>query len=109
RTIIMTGFDGAPVRVLLIAGSGRSGSTLLANLLGSVPGVFSAGEMRYLFDRGLRDNRLCGCGVPFRECPVWTRILTAAGRGDDAAVAAARWGRIRRLHRLVAASPGRLP
>ena len=39
--------DDAPARVLLIAGSGRSGSTMLANLLGSLPGVFSGGEIRY--------------------------------------------------------------
>ena len=44
-----------PVKVLLLAGSGRSGSTVLANLLGSVEGAFSGGELRYLWERGLRE------------------------------------------------------
>ena len=107
--------DDAPTRVLLIAGSGRSGSTLLANVLGSVPGVFSGGEIRYLFQRGLQDNRLCGCGVPFRECPTWGRVLERVAGNPPAldsallAETAAGWGRIRRLHRLLALSPGRLP
>ena len=107
--------DDAPARVLLIAGSGRSGSTMLANLLGSLPGVFSGGEIRYLFERGLRDNRLCGCGVPFRECPTWQAVLDRAAGSPAAldvaglAAAAARWSRIRRFPRLVAALRGRLP
>ena len=107
--------EDAPARVLLIAGSGRSGSTMLANLLGSAPGVFSGGEVRYLFERGLRDNRLCGCGVPFRDCPTWRAVLDRAAGSPEAldaaglAAAAARWGRIRRFPRLVVASPGRLP
>lgn len=112
------GPDAAPspsrrARVLLIAGSGRSGSTLLANLLASVPGTFGGGEMRYLFERGLTGNRLCGCGAPFRSCPVWAAVLGRAFPGSvDApalSAAAASWGRIRQLPRLLAARPGNLP
>jgi len=65
-------------RVLYIAGSGRSGSTLLANILGQVAGIFNAGEVRYIWERGMIQNRLCGCGRPFRECPVWGDILSEA-------------------------------
>src|SRR6476469_754930 len=54
--------------VLFIAGWGRSGSTLLDRMLGQVPGVFSAGELRDIWDRGVREDRLCGCGQPFHEC-----------------------------------------
>ena len=43
--------------VLYIAGTGRSGSTVLANILGEVEGVFTAGEVRYLWQRGLREGR----------------------------------------------------
>ena len=42
-----------PVRVLYVAGAGRSGSTVLANLLGEVPGFVSVGEVRFLWERGL--------------------------------------------------------
>ena len=72
-------------RVLYIAGTGRSGSTLLANILGEVDGVFAAGEVRYLWQRGLTERRLCGCGVPVRECPVWSRVLAEAGHLDEPA------------------------
>jgi Sulfotransferase family len=69
--------------VLYIAGTGRSGSTVLANILGEVDGVFAAGEVRYLWQRGLKEGRLCGCGLPVRECPVWSRVLAIAGDLDD--------------------------
>jgi hypothetical protein len=114
-TMHISGND-APARVLLIAGSGRSGSTVLASVLGSVPGVFSGGEIRYLFSRGLQDNRLCGCGVPFRDCSTWGAVLERVAAENPAgldaaglAETAARWGRIRRLHRLLAVSSGHLP
>src|ERR1700704_6679072 len=66
------------VRVLYIAGTGRSGSTLLANILGQVDGIFNAGEVRYIWERGMLENRLCGCGRRFADCPVWTEILSEA-------------------------------
>jgi Sulfotransferase family len=69
--------------VLYIAGTGRSGSTVLANILGEVDGVFAAGEVRYLWQRGLKEGRLCGCGLPVRECPVWSKVLAEAGQLDD--------------------------
>jgi hypothetical protein len=69
--------------VLYIAGTGRSGSTVLANILGEVDGVFAAGEVRYLWQRGLKEGRLCGCGLTVRECPVWSKVLAMAGELDD--------------------------
>ena len=66
------------MRVLYIAGTGRSGSTLLANILGQVDGIFNAGEVRYVWDRGMVENRLCGCGRRFGDCPVWSEILLEA-------------------------------
>ncbi len=71
--------------VLYIAGTGRSGSTVLANILGEVEGVFAAGEVRYLWQRGLKEGRMCGCGLPVRECPVWSQVLDTAGELDDPA------------------------
>lgn len=66
-----------PVRVLSIAGSDRSGSTLLDSILGTVDGWFSAGELRYLWERGVQQRRLCGCSNPVPECEVWGRVLEA--------------------------------
>jgi hypothetical protein len=68
------------VKVLFIMGAARSGSTILANLLGEVDGFFSAGEVRYLWEDMLRGRR-CGCGRPIPECPTWTSILAEAGDG----------------------------
>jgi len=62
------------VKVIYIGGLGRSGSTLLDLMLGQIPGFFSSGEIRDLWQRGLRENRLCGCGLPFRDCPFWTEV-----------------------------------
>jgi hypothetical protein len=108
----MTAQTGPPVasertRVLLLAGSGRSGSTVLANILGSVDGVFCGGEIRYLWERGLRDDRLCGCGQPFGQCSVWHAILTDAAAGASApdverlVALAGRAGRVRNVPRLL--------
>lgn len=63
------------VRVLFIAGAGRSGSTLLANTLGQVDGLWAVGELRQIWQRGLIENWLCGCGHPFNECTTWQRII----------------------------------
>src|SRR4029078_5765586 len=62
------------LRVLFIAGWGRSGSTLLDRILGQVPGVFSAGELRHIWQRGVGEDRLCGCGEPFASCSVWRKV-----------------------------------
>jgi len=72
-----------PVRVISITGWGRSGSTLLDRLLGQVAGVCSVGELRELWQRGLVENRLCGCGRRFRDCDWWTRIGERAFGGWD--------------------------
>jgi Sulfotransferase family len=65
-----------PVKVVYIAGAGRSGTTLLDILIGEREGFFSAGELRWIWWGGLIEGWRCGCGQPLRECPVWNRILT---------------------------------
>jgi hypothetical protein len=72
------------VTVLYIAGLGRSGSTLLERIIGRVPGCVPVGEVVFLWRRGVRDNEPCGCGVPFRACPFWTRVGDEAFGGWDA-------------------------
>jgi hypothetical protein len=60
--------------VLFIAGHSRSGSTLTDRILGQLPGYFSAGEVRYLWKRGLLERDRCGCGLTVESCPTWHRI-----------------------------------
>jgi Sulfotransferase family len=64
-----------PVKVLYVAGLGRSGSTILANTLGQVEGFFSGGELNFIWKHALIENRLCGCGRPSRECPFWGPVF----------------------------------
>jgi hypothetical protein len=65
----------APVKVLYIAGWGRSGSTILDNLLGQLDGFFSTGELRYIWERGVIGDWMCGCGRPVKTCEVWSAVL----------------------------------
>jgi hypothetical protein len=71
------------IKVLFIGGYGRSGSTLLERVLGEIDGFFPAGELRHVFREGYLQNRLCGCGVPFRECPFWRRVTDRAFGGME--------------------------
>src|SRR6185312_11260354 len=103
--------DGTQPRILSIAGAGRSGSTLLAMLLGGLPGCTAVGELRHIWERGVIANRLCGCGEPFHECPFWTAVGREAFGGWDAVDAERQAARLWRVGRqrhfpLVAASAG---
>ena len=93
-------------RVLYVAGTGRSGSTLLARVLDRADGVFAAGELRYVWQRGVLEDRFCGCGEPFSQCPFWSEVVDRAfaGRAVDAreVVAAQRdLTRLRRVPRML--------
>jgi len=68
-------------KVLFIAGTGRSGSTLLDMLLGQIDGFCSTGELRFIWDRGFQQNQLCGCGKPFRKCEFWIDVVQEAFGG----------------------------
>lgn len=66
------------VRVLYVGGTGRSGSTVVANALGGLDDAVSVGELRFLWERGIIQNRLCSCGEPFAACPFWREVLHTA-------------------------------
>lgn len=66
------------LRIAFVGGHGRSGSTLLARLMGSVEGVFSAGEVCYVWEQGFLRDRMCSCGEPFSRCAFWQAV------GDEA-------------------------
>lgn len=70
--------NGDSVRVVFVGGTGRSGSTVVANALGALDDAVSVGELRYLWERGITENRLCGCGAAFADCPFWQEVLRTA-------------------------------
>jgi hypothetical protein len=72
-----------PVKLLFVAGYGRSGSTLLDRVLGQIDGFCSVGELRHLFQEGYVENRRCGCGERFHDCDFWRRVTARALEGPD--------------------------
>ena len=76
--------ERAAVPVLFIGGWGRCGSTLLDMLLGQVTDVLSVGEVREIWLRGCVENRPCGCGLAFHQCPFWVAVGERAFGGWDA-------------------------
>lgn len=70
------------VRILAVTGWDRSGSTLIANALGSLPGAISVGEVVNIWGRGIIQNRSCACGERFDSCGFWAPIVRRA-YGDD--------------------------
>jgi len=61
--------------IIYISGIDHSGSTLLDTILGSNKKSFSAGELRFLAEKGIKNGEYCSCGVPVPECHVWKEII----------------------------------
>jgi hypothetical protein len=68
--------SGDKTKILYIAGWGRSGSTILDQILGQLEGYFSVGELMELWDRG--PQALCGCGRALKDCEFWQRVFAKA-------------------------------
>lgn len=68
---------------IFLGGLGRSGTTLIARVLGELPGVADLGEVVHMWRRDVRDNERCGCGAPFRSCPFWIEVGELAFDGWD--------------------------
>ena len=69
--------------VIYVAGAARSGSTLLASLLGQLPAAVNVGELYFLWDRGLIGGWRCGCGDPVPDCVLWSKVVATVGGGLD--------------------------
>jgi hypothetical protein len=65
------------VPILYIAGSGRSGSTLLDVILDNHPAVTGVGELMNLVPGAYLDGRYCACGQPASACPFWAEVRDA--------------------------------
>jgi hypothetical protein len=95
------------IKVLYIAGWQRSGSTILANLLGAIDGFCSSGELFSVWGYVWEKNVLCGCGQPFHACPHWSAIVRDAFGAPERIDAARMWtsaqhvARTRQMHRLL--------
>jgi hypothetical protein len=78
---------------IFVGGADRSGTTLLASLLGAIDGFTTVGELSLLWSRALPEAEPCGCGESVRACPYWTAVLARAfpdGPPDGNAVLKAR-------------------
>ena len=99
------------VRVLLVMGTQRSGSTLLATALGMVPGAWMAGELPLIWTSAVQ-GRPCTCLRRCTDCPVWIEVLSrtledpaVAGRSPaDLSALMRTQARIRKLPLLLARS-----
>ncbi|MGH2739322.1 MAG: sulfotransferase [Actinomycetota bacterium] len=73
-------------KVLYIVGWGRSGSTILGNVLGELDGFFHTGELWGLwgsFEKGPEGfhARRCGCGERVEDCEIWGPALRTCASG----------------------------
>ena len=68
-----------PIKVIAIAGIGRSGSTLLDRVLSQTPGLVAVGEVRRIFHPSTSP---CGCGATKEECPFWSAVRARAFGGE---------------------------
>ncbi len=66
-----------PLKVIYIAGYGRSGTTLLDIALGQQPGVFAAGELTALARHVWKEREFCACRKQADECGFWARVSSA--------------------------------
>jgi hypothetical protein len=60
--------------MIYIAGSGRSGSTLLERCLTTAPGWTGVGELRYFWGLAIAGGGRCGCGEPLFGCDFWAEV-----------------------------------
>lgn len=71
------GVGGARTPLVYVAGSGRSGSTLLERALCTQPGWAGVGELKYVWRAGFLNDERCGCGRYFSQCPFWSEVVAA--------------------------------
>ncbi len=86
------------VTVVYLGGFGRSGSTLVERMLGAAEGWVNVGELVDLARSVAPADELCGCGVAFSKCPVWTQVGELAFQGWTGDVL----DRLKLLHRAAA-------
>ncbi len=110
------------MHLVFVAGWMRSGTTVLAELLGSSPGALAVGELATMWMALERDD-LCSCGQSVRSCPVWSVVAaevaevhdigpgraTSYAKFDGELHAVLRMKRLPGLRRLRRSTPDRMP
>lgn len=64
------------MRIAYVAGWMRSGTTLVGEVLGSMPGAVAIGELSGVW-REAASGRPCSCGARLSDCPLWGPALEA--------------------------------
>jgi hypothetical protein len=80
-----------------VAGSGRSGSTVLGVLMTRATRAFNCGELRELWD-SLEAGRRCQCGSVLADCDLWASVVDDVRRTLGVDFAAAMEARRARRH-----------
>ena len=75
--------DKKKIKILYIAGTARSGSTFLGNILSNKKDFINVGELRYIWDRGIIDNWKCTCHKNFKDCSFWKKITSSLSLKHD--------------------------
>lgn len=82
------------MRLVFIAGWMRSGTTLLAELIGSCPGALAVGELTQMW-AALDRDKICSCGHPVTLCVVWgavaQQVQVKHGIGPDGPISYAKF------------------
>ncbi len=65
-------------RVVFIAGDGRSGGTLLGQILNGLSDSVYIGELKNIWHESFEQNEPCGCGKRFRHCEFWRAVVDKA-------------------------------
>lgn len=75
-----------PIKLIYVAGYGRSGTTLLDIAIGQQGGVFAAGEVTALPRHVWHNDEFCACREPVSDCEFWGPVVRRwqEGRDDNA-------------------------
>ncbi|MGB6153691.1 MAG: sulfotransferase, partial [Pricia sp.] len=75
-----------PIKLIYVAGYGRSGTTLLDIAIGQQDGVFAAGEVTALPRHVWANDEFCACRKTVSECEFWGPVVRRwqEGRDNDA-------------------------
>lgn len=60
--------------IVYIAGAGKSGSTMLDTILGTLDKSFSGGELVFYTSKGLINHEYCACGATVPNCEIWGEV-----------------------------------
>jgi len=62
------------MKIIYIAGDGRSGSTLLDSILSNIDGSLSVGECHRFWIRFYEGETRCACGKMITDCELWSDV-----------------------------------